>query len=75
MKQHEGGGNTDEEGNIELLKLDFEKAFKMTESGKIKDGKTIMLLYYLKLHNTMDSSFDVRFHVFSLPHFCYCLVF
>ena len=54
MKEHEGGGIDEEEENIEVLELDFDKAFKMTETGEIKDGKTILLLYYLKLHSILD---------------------
>jgi GDP-mannose pyrophosphatase NudK len=51
MQKSEGGGVDSED--IEVLELPFEKALKMTESGEIKDGKTIMLLQYLKLHNIL----------------------
>jgi len=43
------GGGVDNE-DIEVLELPFEKALQMMESGEIKDGKTIMLLQYMKLH-------------------------
>lgn len=49
MKVNEGGGVEEEQENIEVLELDFEKAYQMIASGEIKDGKTIMLLQYLKL--------------------------
>jgi nudix-type nucleoside diphosphatase (YffH/AdpP family) len=51
MKINDGGGVDDEHENIEVLELDFNTAIAMIESGEIKDGKTIMLLQYAKLHN------------------------
>lgn len=51
MKTSSGGGVDTED--IEVLELPFEKAFQMMESGEIKDGKTIMLLQYMKLHNIL----------------------
>jgi len=51
MKINEGGGIEHEQEDIEVLELPFQKAFQMMESGEIKDGKTIMLLQYAKLHN------------------------
>jgi GDP-mannose pyrophosphatase NudK len=51
MKVTEGGGVEHEEENIEVLEMDIEKTMKMIETGEIKDGKTIMLLQYVKLHN------------------------
>ena len=50
MKVHEGGGVEQEQENIEVLELDFDKAVQMIETGEIKDGKTIMLLQYAKLN-------------------------
>lgn len=49
MKVGEGGGVAKEEENIEVLELDFDKALGMIDSGEIKDGKTIMLLQYVRL--------------------------
>lgn len=49
MKVNEGGGAKDEEENIEVLEMHIDEAMKMIENGEIKDGKTIMLLQYLKL--------------------------
>jgi GDP-mannose pyrophosphatase NudK len=51
MKVTDGGGLAHEEENIEVLEIKIEEAMKMVEDGDIKDGKTIILLQYLKLHN------------------------
>ncbi|HEV8514718.1 MAG TPA: GDP-mannose pyrophosphatase NudK [Cyclobacteriaceae bacterium] len=50
MKINEGGG-VDEDEDIEVLEIDFEKAYAQTQTGEIKDAKTIMLLQYAKLNN------------------------
>ncbi|MBK8292123.1 MAG: GDP-mannose pyrophosphatase NudK [Flammeovirgaceae bacterium] len=50
MQTSEGGG-LDGHEDIEVLELSFDHAWRMLETGEIKDGKTIMLLQYLKLHN------------------------
>jgi nudix-type nucleoside diphosphatase (YffH/AdpP family) len=55
MKVNEGGGARDEEENIEVLEMHIDEAMKMIENGEIKDGKTIMLLQYLKLNNLILS--------------------
>ncbi|HRH51184.1 MAG TPA: GDP-mannose pyrophosphatase NudK [Panacibacter sp.] len=52
-KKNEGGGVEDEE-DIEVLELDFDKAMNMINTGEIKDGKTIMLLQYAKINNIMN---------------------
>lgn len=52
MKTSEGGGVGENE-DIEVLELPFENALQMIETGEIKDGKTIMLLQYMKLHNIL----------------------
>lgn len=52
MKVNEGGG-VEEEEDIEVLELPFEKALHMIESGEIKDAKTIMLLQYAKMHQLL----------------------
>jgi nudix-type nucleoside diphosphatase (YffH/AdpP family) len=54
MKVSEGGGLDEEQENIEVLEMDFDKAYQMIVTGEIKDGKTIMLLQYAKIHNLMD---------------------
>lgn len=51
MKMSEGGGIEHEQENIEVLEFAFDDAVKMIETGEIKDGKTIMLLQYAKLHH------------------------
>lgn len=49
MKVAGGGGVEGEEENIEVLELDIDTAMAMVESGEIRDGKTILLLQYVKL--------------------------
>jgi len=51
MKIADGGGIEHEEENIEVLEINIDKAMQMIDTGEIKDGKTIMLLQYAKLHN------------------------
>jgi GDP-mannose pyrophosphatase NudK len=53
MKIHEGGGVEHEEENIEVLELPFQQALEMIDAGEIKDGKTIMLLQYIRLHKIL----------------------
>ena len=53
MKVHEGGGIEHEQENIEVLEIQVQQAMEMIDNGKIKDGKTIMLLQYVKLHNLL----------------------
>lgn len=53
MKVTEGGGLELEEENIEVLEINIEDAMKMIVNGEIKDGKTIMLLQYIKLNNIL----------------------
>jgi nudix-type nucleoside diphosphatase (YffH/AdpP family) len=53
MKISEGGGAADEEENIEVLEISIDKAMEMMDTGEIKDGKTIMLLQYLKLNQIL----------------------
>lgn len=53
MKAGTGGGVEDED--IEVLEIPFDDAMKMIRSGKIQDGKTIMLLQYLALSNLMKA--------------------
>ena len=53
MKVNEGGGVEHEEENIEVLEMDIDEAMTMISTGHIKDGKTIMLLQYVKLHGIL----------------------
>jgi len=54
MKVSEGGGLEEEQENIEVLEMDFDKAYNMIASGEIKDGKTIMLLQYAKINQLLS---------------------
>lgn len=53
MKVNDGGGVEHEEENIEVLELNINDAMQMIERGEIKDGKTILLLQYVKLHHIL----------------------
>jgi GDP-mannose pyrophosphatase NudK len=53
MKVSEGGGLEHEQEHIEVLEIPFEEAYSMIEKGDIKDGKTIMLLQYLKINKIL----------------------
>jgi GDP-mannose pyrophosphatase NudK len=51
-KVNEGGGIDGED--IDVMEMPFEKALSMIDTGEIKDGKTIMLLYHAKIHNLLS---------------------
>jgi nudix-type nucleoside diphosphatase (YffH/AdpP family) len=51
MKVHDGGGLEHEQEEIEVIEMPFEEAYKMIETGEIKDAKTIILLQYAKINN------------------------
>lgn len=53
MRVSDGGGAEHEEENIEVLEFNIDHALKMVDNGEIKDGKTIILLQYAKLHNLL----------------------
>jgi GDP-mannose pyrophosphatase NudK len=53
MKVNEGGGIEHEQENIEVLEITLDKAMHMIITGEIKDGKTIMLLQYIRLQNIL----------------------
>lgn len=53
MKVAAGGGVAHEEENIDVLEIGIDNAMAMMDSGEIKDGKTIMLLQYIKLHHIL----------------------
>lgn len=53
MKISEGGGLEEEQENIEVLEIPFDKAFEMISTGEIIDAKTIMLLQYAKINNIL----------------------
>ncbi len=50
MKVSEGGGVEEEQENIQVLEIDYQKALNMVNNGEIKDAKTIMLLQYAQIH-------------------------
>lgn len=53
MKVNEGGGIDHEQEDIEVLEISIDDAFKMINRGEIRDGKTIMLLQYIKLNGIL----------------------
>lgn len=53
MKVTDGGGVAQEQEEIEVLEIPFDHALQMIETGEIKDGKTIMLLQYIRLKNIL----------------------
>ncbi len=53
MKINDGGGATDEQENIDVLEIPFERVKKMIKTGEIKDGKTIMLLQYAQINELL----------------------
>jgi GDP-mannose pyrophosphatase NudK len=61
MKVHEGGGIEEEQENIEVVEMQLDEAMRQIETGEIKDGKTIMLLQYAKLHNLLDQTIQKTF--------------
>lgn len=56
MKVNEGGGIEEEQENIEVIEMQLDEAMNKIGTGEIKDGKTIMLLQYAKLHNLLDQT-------------------
>lgn len=40
------GGGIEEEEDIEVMEIPFQKALRMLQTGEIKDGKTVILLQY-----------------------------
>ncbi|MGB4846723.1 MAG: GDP-mannose pyrophosphatase NudK [Saprospiraceae bacterium] len=53
MKVNEGGGAEHEEENIEVLEMNIDEAMDKITTGEIKDGKTIMLLQYVRLNRIL----------------------
>ena len=50
MKVSDGGGIEEEQENIQVLELEYQRALEMIGTGEIKDAKTIMLLQYVQIH-------------------------
>jgi nudix-type nucleoside diphosphatase (YffH/AdpP family) len=53
-KVTDGGGIESDGEDIDILELDLDDALRMIETGEIMDGKTIMLLQYVKLNGLME---------------------
>ncbi len=49
-KQSKGGGHIHEGEEIEILELDFDKAYEMVNKFEIKDAKAIMLILWAKIN-------------------------
>lgn len=56
MKVHDGGGLAAEQENIEVLEMKFDQAWRMVETGEIRDAKTIMLLQYAHINHLLADS-------------------
>lgn len=54
MKVSEGGGLDKEQEDIQVLKMDFSRAWEMVQNAEIKDAKTIILMQHLKLQGLLD---------------------
>ena len=48
-----GGGDATEGEDIEVLELPFERALAMVATGEIRDGKTVLLLQYARIHGLL----------------------
>ena len=51
-----GGGEHHEGEDIEVLELPLAQALQMVADGRIRDGKTIMLLQYAQLHGLVHTA-------------------
>lgn len=49
-----GGGLAEEQEEIEVIEIDFDKAIEMISTGDIVDAKTIMLLQHAKIEGLLD---------------------
>ena len=53
LRQSVGGGVAGEQEEIEVLELDYERTLRMIDSGEIRDAKTVVLLYRLRVVGVM----------------------
>ena len=53
MKKSAGGGVAEEKEDIEVLELPIDKALQQIAEGEIIDGKTIMLVYHLRISGVL----------------------
>lgn len=49
MKTGDGGGVMKEQEEIDVLEIPFETSLEMVDRGEIKDAKTIILLYHVRI--------------------------
>ena len=57
MRVHAGGGRMEEQEDIEVLTLDFDKAYSMIATGEIIDAKTIILLQWAKIERLFHDTY------------------
>jgi hypothetical protein len=50
-----GGGVADEGEDIEVLELPYDQALTLIATGQMRDGKTIMLLYWAAIHGRSEA--------------------
>lgn len=49
MKISQGGGQKDEDEDIEVMEIPWKEAFRLVREGKIQDAKTVILLQFFAL--------------------------
>ncbi len=54
MKVNAGGGNSNEQENIEVLEMEFPEAWGLLLKNEIRDAKTILLLQYAAINKLLD---------------------
>jgi hypothetical protein len=55
QKISDGGGNKEEDEDIEVMELRFDEAIRMMDAGEIRDAKTVILLQYARLNNLVET--------------------
>jgi len=53
MKIGEGGGLEEEQEEIEVMEVAYERALQWVRAGEIRDAKTILLLQYMRVEGVM----------------------
>ena len=53
MKVGEGGGLEEEQEEIEVIEVAYDRALQLLRGGEIRDAKTIVLLQYLRVEGVM----------------------
>jgi GDP-mannose pyrophosphatase NudK len=49
----EGGGLEDEGEDIEVIEMDFDEALAAIADGRIRDAKTVLLIYHARVHGLL----------------------